>query len=229
MKKSIFFILLILLPVFYSFSSDVPTVKQIQGKVEIKNSQSGWVKAEKGMKVSPGALISTGFRSNAVIELDNSELYIKQLTRMSIENLSRKQNTVNTKLNLQLGRIKADVKSSKGLKHDFIVRTPVSTAAVRGTIFESGVRFLGVDSGKIKYSNKIGQKVTVAGGSSSYISPSGVNPPISAADTMNNTFNVEPSTSPYNSIQNNNSGDTGTTASGESQGTFTINASYSGS
>ena len=194
MKKSIFFILLILLPVFYSFSADVPTVKQIQGKVEIKNSQSGWVKAEKGMKVSPGALISTGFRSNAVIELDNSELYIKQLTRMSIENLSRKQNTVNTKLNLQLGRIKADVKSAKGLKHDFTVRTPVSTAAVRGTIFNSGLRNIIVDNGRISYTNRIGQTVTIEGGSSSKIRSRGFDSPQNALETLIADFNVSAST-----------------------------------
>ena len=194
MKKSIFFILLILLPVFYSFSADVPTVKQIQGKVEIKNSQSGWVKAEKGMKVSPGSLISTGFKSDAVIELDNSEIYIKQLTRMSIENLSRKQNTVNTKLNLQLGRIKADVKSSKGLKHDFTVRTPVSTAAVRGTIFNSGLRKIIVDNGRISYTNRIGQTVTIGGGNSSKIRSRGFDSPQNALETLIADFNVSAST-----------------------------------
>ncbi len=194
MKKSIFFILLILLPVFYSFSADVPTVKQIQGKVEIKNSQSGWVKAEKGMKISPGALISTGFKSDAVIELDNSEIYIKQLTRMSIENLSRKQNTVNTELNLRLGRIKADVKSSKGLKHDFTVRTPVSTAAVRGTVFNSGLRNIIVENGRISYTNRLGQSVTIDGGNSSKIKSKGFDSPQNALETIIDDFIVSTST-----------------------------------
>jgi hypothetical protein len=196
MKKCVFYIILILFPIFYSFSSEFPTVKQIQGKVEIKNDSTGsrWVKAFKGMEIKSGALISTGFKSNAVIELDNSEIFIKQLTRMTIEDLSRKNNTVKTNLNLRLGRISADVKTSKGLKHDFIVRTPVSTAAVRGTIFDAGIGKLEVKNGIISFTNKIGQKVTVGGGKSSEVGGDGYSTPENTGDTILKDFNIETST-----------------------------------
>lgn len=196
MKKSFFCIILILLPLFYSFSTEFPTVTQIQGKVEIKNQPSGsdWVKAFKGMKVKPGALISTGFKSNAVIELDNSEIFVKQLTRMTIDKLSRKNNTIKTNLNLRLGRISADVKTSKGLKHDFVVRTPVSTAAVKGTIFDAGIGNLEVKKGRISFTNRIGQTVTVNSGNSSNVTGEGYSSPENTGETIVKVFNIDPST-----------------------------------
>ena len=103
-------------------------------------------------------------------------------------------NNVNTKLNLKLGRIKADVKTSEGLKHDFTLRTPVSTAAVRGTVFESSVRKLEVVTGRISFSNKIGQVTTVSGGGSSNVSGTGFTPPATVAETITQSFTVETST-----------------------------------
>ena len=194
MKKNILFMFFILLPAVYSFSSDLSTVKLIKGTVEIKKDQTGWVKAEEGMKLSPGTMISTGFKSNAVIELDNSEIFIKPLTRIRIDSLSKSGNTVKTNLNLKLGRITANVKTSKGLKHDFTLKTPVSTAAVRGTVFTSGVRTLDVESGSIRYSNNLGQQVTVLGGTSSHMGITGFSAPPDMADAIEEAFNVATST-----------------------------------
>lgn len=130
----------------------------------------------------------------AVIELDSSEIIIKQLTRMSIDKLLRKNNTVKTNLNLKLGRIKADVKTSKGLRHDFTIRTPVSTAAVRGTKFDAGVGTLEVESGTITYTNKLGQKVTLKEGNKSSVSGGGYKAPEDAASSTLSEFTVSPST-----------------------------------
>ena len=194
MRKIVFCILLVLLPSVLSFSSDMSTVKQVKGIVEIREGQTGWIKAEKGMKLPPGTLISTGFKSNAVIELDNSEIFLKPLTRVRIDELSKSGNTVKTNLNLKLGRIKADVKSSKGLKHDFTLKTPVSTAAVRGTVFTAGVNSLDVDSGSISYSNKIGQIITVLSGNSSKMGSTGFSAPADMAEAIEEAFSVAAST-----------------------------------
>ena len=194
MKKNVFFILLILLHSVFSLSADESTVKQVKGIVEIKQGQAGWIKAENGMKLSPGILISTGFKSSAILELDNSEIYLKQLTRISIDEISKSGNTVKTNLNLSLGRVKANVKTSEGLKHNFTLKTPVSTAAVRGTVFESGVRSLDVESGSIRYANMIGQQVTVPGGTSSQMGITGFSAPADIADAINEAFSVESST-----------------------------------
>ena len=194
MKKYLLFFLIFLFSAPYIFSAESGTIKSLHGKVEIKSGSGAWEKAENGMEVKPGTLISTGFRSEAVLDLGSSEIQVKQLTRMSLDELSVKENTVKTNLNLRLGRIKADVKTSAGLKHDFTLRTPVSTAAVKGTVFTAGIRNLAVENGRISFTNRIGQVVTVSGGSSSVVTGTGYSAPENAADMINSVFDVETST-----------------------------------
>ena len=189
------FFLLILLIIVFSlplYSADLITIKEVSGKVEIKEPGGNWVKALKGSTIPQGSLISTGFKSSAELDLSGSStVYVKQLTRMAVDKLAITGKNVDTKLNLKLGRIRADVKTSKGLRHDFTLRTPVSTAAVRGTVFEGGANGdLDVENGKVQQRNRIGQKTTVAGGNSSSVSGGGYNPPATAAQTISNTFNT---------------------------------------
>ena len=49
------------------------------------------------MDIKPGTVISTGFKSTAVIDTGSSEIFVKQLTRMSLEELSKSGSTVKTK------------------------------------------------------------------------------------------------------------------------------------
>ena len=189
MKKQFIAVLIFIIPIFFSFSTEKGIIKSVQRKVEI-NISGKWIKAEIGMELLPGNLISTGFKSNAVIDTGSSEIFIKQLTRMSLDELSKSGNTVKTNLNLRLGRVKANVKTSEGLKHNFTLKTPVSTAAVRGTVFESGVRSLDVISGSIRYANRIGQQVTVMGGTSSQMGLTGFSAPVDMVDAINEAFNV---------------------------------------
>jgi hypothetical protein len=55
---------------------------------------------------------------------------------MSVEELSRQEGTINTALNLKVGKVTAKVKTVEGLGHNFTLRSPTSTASVRGTEFE---------------------------------------------------------------------------------------------
>ena len=188
MLRKLLLILMIFIA-FSAYSSERAVFKSIKGKVEVKIG-GNWTPAVKGMDIKPGTVISTGFKSTAVIDTGSSEIFVKQLTRMSLEELSKSGNTVKTNLNLRLGRVKANVKTSKGLKHNFTLKTPVSTAAVRGTVFESGIRTLDVESGSIRYSNKIGQQVTVLGGTSSQMGLTGFSAPSDMVDVINEAFKV---------------------------------------
>ncbi len=158
MKKITVILILLLCTVFTAAAVETAVIKSFKGKVEIK-SGSSWTAVSEGMEIKPGSIISTGFKSTAVIDTGSSELFIRQLTRMSLEELSKSGNTVKTNLNLRLGRVKANVKTAKGLKHNFTLKTPVSTAAVRGTVFESGVKTLDVVSGSIRYAIKLDSKL----------------------------------------------------------------------
>jgi len=183
-------ILLLLFTASALFGADA-VIKSFTGKVEIQSAgASSWSAVKSGQTISKGTLISTGFNSNAVLDLGSSEIFLKPLTRMSIDELETSGSIIKTDLNLKLGKIKADVKSTEGLKHNFTLRTPTSTAAVRGTVFEAGVSTLNVLQGVIAYANKIGQTRSVSGGSSSSISGSGYSAPESIAEAIAQSFDV---------------------------------------
>ena len=194
------YFLLILLIIVFSFplySADLITITEVKGKVEIKEPGGAWIRANDGREIPPGSIISTGFNSSAELDLSGSStVYIKPLTRMAVDKLVISGKNVDTELNLKLGRIRADVKTAEGLKHNFSLKTPVSTAAVRGTIFESSVRKLEVVTGRISYSNNIGQKTTVGGGGTSSVEKTGFTPPATVVETVIETFTVETSTQP---------------------------------
>jgi len=145
-------------------------IKEISGKVEIKQPGKDWVPAEKNQEVSKGAMLSTGFNSFAVLDLGTSKIQMKPLSRMTLDELMKSEGAVKTAVNLRVGRVRVQVDKSEGLKHDFTVKTPVSTAAVRGTEFDFDGLRLKVLSGLVAFSNASGQMRFVAGGESSSIS-----------------------------------------------------------
>jgi hypothetical protein len=138
-------------------------VVEVSGKVEVKPPGEAWLTAAAGMTIEPGAVISTGFRSQALLEVGESTLQVKQLTRMQLEELVQREGLQTTQLFLRVGKIRADVKTAEGLRHDFQLRSPVSTAAVRGTIFEyDGIR-LNVERGLVFLANTLNHGHSVSG------------------------------------------------------------------
>ena len=110
----------------------------VTGKVEIQNpGEQTWRAASAGMEVPIRATISTGFGGRAVLSMGASTLTVAPLTRLRIDELSTENNVARTSLSMPVGRIRAEVKSSTGTKNDFTVKSALSTAAVRGTGFET--------------------------------------------------------------------------------------------
>jgi len=157
MRKYVLAVILLAMSSFL-FAEVTAVVKEVNGKVEIKSSGGSWKRASAGMKISKGDYISTGFNSQAVLLLGDSQVIVKQLTRMELEKLVEKEGTVSTSLNLRVGRVRAEVKSAKGLKQNFILKSPISTAAVRGTVFEYDGRNLTVYRGSVAFTNSLGQE-----------------------------------------------------------------------
>ncbi len=148
-------------------------IKEISGKVEVKLPGKDWAPAAVNQEIRKGDMLSTGFNSFLALDLGSSRIQMKPLSRMTLDELVKSEGTAKTAVNLRVGRVKVQVDKVDGLKHDFTVKTPVSTAAVRGTEFDfDGVR-LSVLSGLVAFSNAQGQGRTVAGGESSSISGSG--------------------------------------------------------
>ena len=147
-----------------AFGQSQAVIKEISGKVEIKAPQLDWVQAQTGMAVSLGTTISTGFGSRAVLEVGKSVLRVDPLTRLRIDELIEREGTVTTELFLRVGKVNAEVKTTAGLSQNFKLRSPVSTAAVRGTGFDYSGFDLFVYDGQVTYENLTGQDRTYGQG-----------------------------------------------------------------
>ena len=136
MKKLLLISILFLCAVLILSAADRAVITKVKGKVEIKPPGGSWTPAGTGHEISSGTAISTGFNSGATLDLGSSEIQVRQLTRISLNELVEQQGTIKTDLGLRIGKIRAEIKDVEGLKHDFTIRSAVSTASVRGTIVE---------------------------------------------------------------------------------------------
>lgn len=191
MKKIIVILMLILISsgLFAEISA---IISEVSGKVEIKAPGGTWKKAEEGIAISKGYIISTGFRAEAVINIGPSKLIVKQLTRMELEELIEKEGTISTSLNLRVGKIRAEVRTTAGLRQNFRLTSPVSTAAVRGTSFEYDGVNLYVYEGVVVFTNNRGQTRTVKLGEGSKITGNSL--PKTAEEIKKALSDVIPST-----------------------------------
>jgi hypothetical protein len=167
-------------------------VQRVSGRVEVMQPGGAWTAASPGMRLALGATVSTSFQSEATLALGSSVVQVKPLTRMRIDQLAQQQGTVSTELYLRVGRVRAEVKSTEGLRQDFKVRSPVSTAAVRGTTFENdGVNTV-VEDGLVTISNQYGQGTTLGGGEQG--STTGDDTPTGGEDSKEEQANTDTST-----------------------------------
>lgn len=138
MKVSFKFLPLLAFAVFAGFSASALEAKfvSIEGKVEILEGGM-WIPVEEGDIIQErGAVISTGFKSNAVVSVKGTNFTLGPLTRITIENMVAMENKDSTQIYIDSGSLKANVSSSDGRKVGFKVRSAVATASVRGTEFK---------------------------------------------------------------------------------------------
>lgn len=155
------------------FAQESAVLKQFTGKVQLKAQGADWVDATAGAVVSKGTFISTGFNSTAVLDLGTSQVQVKQLTRMRLDELLRNANAVTTSLFLTVGSVRANVDNTAGLTQNFKLTSPVSTAAVRGTEFDYDGAAVSVIHGIVAFSNALALSVNVSGGQASQLQGNG--------------------------------------------------------
>jgi hypothetical protein len=144
--------------------------REINGTVEIKTPGSAeWVKAAAGDGIEKNTIISTGFKSTAALVVGDSVITVRPVTRLSLEEIIRNQDSEQVNLYLHTGRVRAEVSPPSGRKTDFTVRSPVATASVRGTSFEFDTENLRVDEGRVQYSLANRRQGYVAAGGISYV------------------------------------------------------------
>ncbi|MBN2536226.1 MAG: FecR domain-containing protein [Spirochaetales bacterium] len=167
MKRTLCILLLLCAGVFI-FAAPNAVIKEIKGKVEIKQPGKGWETAAINTEIQKGTIISTGFKSNAILDLGYSYITIKALTRMKLEELLEREDTVQTEIYLNFGKVSAEVKTSDVKKQDFKLNSPVSTAAVRGTRLDYGIYSIHVKDGLLIFLNKLNQKRYIGKGEGSF-------------------------------------------------------------
>lgn len=164
-------------------------VTSLQGKVEYRQGSGTWRAAEVGMALPLGATISTGFNSSADLEIGPATLQVRALSRMRLDELVEQEGLVQSELHLQVGRVRADVRSAPGVQSEFRLSSPVATAAVRGTSFEFDGVNLQVETGTVQLANQYNEAVSVGGGESSNAASD--EPPPPPADTREAATTVQ--------------------------------------
>jgi hypothetical protein len=172
--KKIFVFMLVFAGIWSVFAQEGQAViLEARGTVEIQDGGlAEWRAAAPGDTFGKNAVISTGFRSTALIALGDSRLSVRPLTRLTLEELVQRDTAEEVSLHLRTGRIRAEVRPPSGGRTDFTVRSPVATASVRGTSFEFDTRHLYVNDGRVLLEGGNGQTVYVDEGQRSYVEES---------------------------------------------------------
>lgn len=110
-------------------------VISVSGQVEQQRGAS-WIAVKTGDVLQKGAVISTGFNSEATLNINGTVLKVGALTRMTIEQLADNASKDETQVFIDSGKVQADVSHTENRRNSFKVRSPVATASVRGTFIE---------------------------------------------------------------------------------------------
>ena len=142
-----------------------------------------WKPARVGDLVDKGTVISTGFKSSAVLKVGQTTISLKPITRLTLDELIKTEGGTQTSLFLLAGRVNADVTPQAGQATQFKVTSPTATASVRGTSFEFDGVNLVVDRGTVVLATPMGQSRKVSVGEYSYVAPGNIVAPPSAVAT----------------------------------------------
>jgi len=146
------------------------TIREMLGNVELRHDGAAeFVPAAVGSMVAQDTIVSTGFRSTAIIEIGSSTLIVRPLTRLSLAEIRTADGTENVGLNLQAGRVRVDVNPPAGATANFTVQSATATASVRGTSFEFDVRSVTVLEGSVYFRGDRGAPVVVQAGGESVV------------------------------------------------------------
>jgi hypothetical protein len=168
MKKTIM-VLMMSYAVCTAFAEN-GVITELSGAVELKPAGAAdYVPAQKGDEVGPDTVVCTGFKSMAVITVGNSTIVARPLTRLSLTEIARVQETETVNVNLQAGRVRVDVKPPAGQRANFTVSSPTATASVRGTSFDLDTRNLSVREGTVVYRGTSGAGLPVRAGGISQV------------------------------------------------------------
>jgi len=171
--KRMLFVTIFLLVGLNVFSQDA-FIEQLTGTVEIKQPKENTFKtANKGDKIFQETVISTGFKSYAIVKTSSTTITVRPLTTLSLTEIQNLSEVENINVDLQTGRVRVDVKPPAGTKANISVSSPSATASVRGTNFEFDTNNLYVNEGSVNFVGNKGQNILVSAGENSRVEQTG--------------------------------------------------------
>ena len=149
----------------YSQSAIRGVILELSGTVELRHAGAAdFSAASIGDQLFEDTVISTGFSSNALIEIGSTIINVRPLTRLNLTEISASSGVENININLQAGRVRVDVSPPAGTRASMTVTSPSATASVRGTGFYFDGRNLRVDNGVVGFSGRRGYEIPVGSG-----------------------------------------------------------------
>ena len=145
-------------------------VKELSGTVELKPAgAASFVPAAAGAQVMADTVVSTGFKSTALLEVGSAIIAVRPLTRLTLTEISASQGAETINMSLQAGRVRVDVNPPAGAKASLSVSSPSATASVRGTSFYFDTMNVSVLEGTVAFKGNAGYTVQVGAGSFSAV------------------------------------------------------------
>jgi hypothetical protein len=171
MKKAILvFLLLITGGLSLGVFAQSGVIKEYRGTVELKPAGTAdFVPATVGAQIMQDTIISTGFKSSALLEVGSALITVRPLTRLTLTEIAASHGTETLNLNLQTGRLHIDVNPPAGAKASFTVISPSAVASVRGTSFFIDTKNVRVSEGTVSFKGNSGYAVQVPAGSFSEV------------------------------------------------------------
>ena len=149
-------------------------IRELSGVVELKRAgQTAFTPAKAGDAVSRDTVVSTGFKSTALIVIGSTVITVRPLTRLTLQEISATAGTETLNVSLQSGRVRVDVDPPPGTRANMSVRGPTATASVRGTSFEFDTREVKVQKGVVAFKGGRGGVRLISAGSSSKVDKDG--------------------------------------------------------
>jgi hypothetical protein len=160
------------------------TIAGVDRKVEVSRNASGWEPATAGMQLANGDRVHTGFKAGVILNYpDGSRLIVGPMTLLQLTNTAvGPEGGIKARVWLKLGEVSAQVNRSTGARGDFEVKTPTTTASVRGTKFsvayDGSATTVAVTESSVEVTSNSGAKVVVPAGMETRSTARSVSPPV---------------------------------------------------
>lgn len=166
MKISLLIPVLVLALTLPAAAQEAAMIRAVFGTVELKTPGSEWRGASAGDLLERESLISTGFKSAAVLSLGNVTLLVRPLSRLSLRELREADGGGELSLWIHTGRVRAEPGPSAGETAGLTLESPAAAVSTREPSFDFDFDTvnLRVYAGEAALSGKAGRPLRIGGG-----------------------------------------------------------------